>query len=215
MSEKKYLDKTGLGYLWSKIKETFANKAEAFPYYTVATNHPVSETITLENLYNSLIEKFGTSSVILKTTGYFQYTGFLTIVYRGYYDISFMDLSTYQIFNSGDLYLSGTTKISVIFENLSNFITKTQTVVELREDNIAEVKEIVTQNPGALINYDSYIYAPTYKGDEIPNYYSCCATDEKNFYYLIVRWDDEEIESGYLSLEEVGKKIYIDDLTQL
>lgn len=225
MSEKKYLDKTGLGYLWSKIKETFANKAEVFLYYTIATNHPSAETITFASLYNSLIEKFGTASVILKDTGYFGGTGFLTIRYKGgYYDVFFMDFTNHRIYNSEGSYLPGTTKISVIFEDakdiiteddLSNFITKTQTIVELREDNIAEVKEIVTQNHGALIKLRDYIYAPTYNGDGIPNYYACCAADEKNFYYLIVHWDDEEIETGSFSLEEVGKKIYIDDLTQL
>lgn len=225
MSEKKYLDTTGLEHFWSKLKETFANKTETLLYYTVATDYP-TETITFESLYNSLIEKFGTSSVILKSTGYFNATGFLIILYKGgYYDVSFLDFTNHRVYNSKGLYLPGTTKISVMFEDakdiatkddLSSFITGAQTIVNLTEDNIAEVKEIVTQNPGALIKYGSYLYAPTYGDDEfIPNYYACCAADEKNFYYLIISWEKEILEIGSFSLEEVGKKIYIDDLTQL
>jgi hypothetical protein len=64
--------------------------------------------------------------------------------------------------------------------------TATQSIVNLTEDNIAEVKEIITQNPGALIKFYDYIYAPTYQSETIPSYYSSFASDEEYVRYLII-----------------------------
>ena len=131
-------------------------------------------------------------------------------------------VDTQYSFREGEILISGTEESCTIIGSgraLVDFVSKQerrqQSIIKLTEDNISTVKEIVTQNPGALIRYEEYIYVPTYRysNETIPGFYACCAADESTLYYLVINWDEASITEGSFSLEEVG--IQIDDLTQL
>ena len=106
-----------------KINQKIGDSANKIPYFTISTNHPLSETITIQNLYDNLADSFDgvPPVVLLNVTGYFVKFGVLDINSRGDVKlITFMDLGSQSIY-SGEV--SSTDKISVIFENLKPLAT--------------------------------------------------------------------------------------------
>ena len=115
------------GYLLKQSIDEINNKigdsANKIPYFTISTDHPSSETTTIQNLYENIVDVLGAGFpvTLLNVTGYFVKLGVLDIVSRGNVKlVTFMDFGSQSIY-SGEV--SSTDKISVIFENLKPLAT--------------------------------------------------------------------------------------------